>query len=271
MINKTFGLLKSKYGVPVEEIQIEDVRIGVFETVIKLTGGLYGIASTLISVNSYLYRDKREMHPFAPGKITGQYIIDLFKLENETEITKSLKIAVLNALSSKIILNSEYKWIENTDPFDLLDLSGERTITIVGAFKTYIEKVVSGKHRLSILEFDKQAIAEPYQKFFVPSEMAHTVLPNSDIVIITGSTIVNGTLEGLLSFVPEKSKVVLTGPSCSFVPDVLFDNKINILGSTILEKPGEAMQLVGEAGMAFHLFKTCARKICILNEHEISA
>jgi uncharacterized protein len=266
MIYETFGILKAKYGPDFESILIEDVRIGPYESIVKLSGNLYGISSTYTNESNFWKRDMRGKVPFSPGFIRGQKITDLFDFEEETQITRILKIGVLNALSSPYILNSGYKCIENTDPFDLIDLSGTQTITVVGAFKSYIEKFSQTNHQLYVLELNKNALDSAFQKFFIPPDLAYSVLPASDTIIITGSALVNGTLDELLSFINQTSQVIITGPSCSFIPDVLFRNKIRIVGATILQKPEEALQLMSEAAMGYHLFRGYAKKICILNE-----
>jgi len=60
--------------------------------------------------------------------------------------------------------------------------------------------------------------------------------------------------------------VIVTGPSSSLVPDILFRNKVSIIGATSIIKPEMLFPIVSESGAGFHLFKYCAQKICIKNE-----
>lgn len=264
MINKTLKILEEKHKFDLKNIFIEDVILGVFETGIKLSNNSYGLATTLINSYTYNYRIRRDTSKFTSGNIIGNSLYDLFYNSKSTDIVNTLKIASLNALSSNIITDGTYKMINNCDPFSQLNLEGEKYITIVGAFKTYIEKLSKTKHKISVLEFENEAIEKPYQHYFVDTKKANLILPKSDIIIITGFTLVNNTLEDLLDYIPKNCQVVVVGPSSSFIPDILFNNKVNIVGAIKLTKPKKALKLISEAASGFHLFKDCAEKICIV-------
>jgi uncharacterized protein (DUF4213/DUF364 family) len=92
------------------------------------------------------------------------------------------------------------------------------------------------------------------------------VLPVSDIVIITGLTLVNNTLDGLLETVKPEAQIIVTGPSSSFIPDILFQHHVKIVGSVSISNPEKMFQVVSEGGAGYHLFEYCAEKITILNE-----
>ena len=48
------------------------------------------------------------------------------------------------------------------------------------------------------------------------------------------------------------------------MPDILFENKVSIIGAVKITKPEILFDIVGEGGKGFHLFEYCAKKICIL-------
>ena len=79
-------------------------------------------------------------------------------------------------------------------------------------------------------------------------------------------TLVNNTIDGLLSAISPDALVIVTGPSSSLIPDVLFQNKVNIIGATKITNPEILFNIVSECGAGFHSFKYCAAKICIINE-----
>ncbi len=266
MINKTLKLLQSKYHLNLEEILFEDVRIGIYKTAVKLTGERYGVAGThRAKSGDYKYRTKRDQGPFSTNHIIGQSVANLFRAPS-SPIVDNLKVATLNALSAKILQDTDYQLIIDKDPIDLVDLSGQKTISIVGAFKGYIQKIGATDHQMNIIEIRPEAIPPEYRKHFVPSEQAANVLPHSDIVIITGSTLVNNSLKDLVQYLPKAGTTILVGPSSSFIPDVLFEQGIDIIGATHITHPQKMLQIVSEAATGFHFFRYCARKICILNK-----
>ena len=268
IIEQTYLLLKTKYRDIINDLAISDVRIGKLLTAVCLSDGSYGVASTLSDDPPHCTKRKRDFGDFTPFKIKGQKISSLFEIPKASDTVLTLKIAVLNAISSRIISSGNYQVIENCDPVDLIDLSLKKTITIVGAFHSYIEKISETKNKLFVLEKNEFALTSEQKQFYVPAEDYKNLLPHSDIVIITGLTLVNNTIDNLLSVISKKTTVVVTGPSSSIVPDILFANKVNIIGATRITKPDILFDVVSEAGAGYHLFEYCASKICILKGDE---
>jgi uncharacterized protein len=266
ILDKTYHLLKTKYNNLIENLTIADVRIGVFLSAVLLSDGSCGVASSNIGTRSHGDKKDRDFSDFTPMKIIGQKVIGLFESNKKSNLIDTLKIAVLNAISSKLLLNANYTILENTDPIDLIDLKSHKTITIVGGFQTYIQKISATDNKLYVLELNENALFEEQKRFFVQANDYVNILPVSDVVIITGLTLVNNTIDGLLSSISPHTQVIVTGPSSSIIPDILFENKVNIIGATRITNSDLLFKTVGEAGAGFHLFKYCAQKICILND-----
>jgi uncharacterized protein (DUF4213/DUF364 family) len=266
IIEQTYNLLNTRYKHLCDDLFIEDVRVGTFMTAVKLSDGSVGTASTLDEENSYCHKDERDFGKFTPLKIKGNKVSDLFTTDKETRLISSLRTASLNAISSKIILNGNYKVIADCDPVRLLDLSGEKTVTIVGAFQSYIERISVNGTRLFVLELDENALRPDQKRFYVPARDYARVISVSDIVIITGQTLVNKTIDDLLAAVKEGTQVIVTGPSSSLIPDVLFENKVSMIGAVRINNPDLAFEVVGQAGLGYHLFEYCATKICVVKE-----
>jgi uncharacterized protein (DUF4213/DUF364 family) len=55
-------------------------------------------------------------------------------------------------------------------------------------------------------------------------------LRGANKVVITSSTLLNGTLEGLLDVTREAGFRAVVGPGASFVPDPLFDRRVDVVG-----------------------------------------
>ncbi len=266
ILDQTYELIKSRHIDFLNDLTISDVRVGVFLTAVLLSDGSCGAASTNIDSHSNCYKKDRDFGNFSPAKIKGQKVTDLFEDHSGLKIRETLKAAVLNAVSSKLISKSNYKILEGTDPIELVDLTPPKTITIVGAFQSYIKKVAASKNKLYVLELDEEALNEDQKQYYVPAEEFIKVIPESDVVMITGLTLVNNTMDDLLKAVSPKSEVIVTGPSSSLIPDVLFKNNVKILGLTKITDTKLLFEVVEEAGTGFHLFKYCAEKYCIVNE-----
>ncbi len=268
IIEETYHLLQTKYSNHIEDITIDNVQIGLFLTAVKLSNGSCGVASSdLNSTINCCHKQKRDFGVFTPGKIRGQKVVDLFNHPENSKIMESVKMAALNAVSADIISKSKHVVVEDKDPIDLLDLSGQKTICIVGAFQSYIKKIAQTPHKLYVLELNEEALGEDQKQYFVPAADASSILPLSDIVIITGVTLLNKTLDDLLCHIPADKQVVVVGPTAGLIPDVLFKHNVNIIGSTKITHPESMFKVVSEGGVGFHLFQYCAKKICLLNEN----
>ena len=268
IIEQTYNLLISRYKNQFEELTISDVRIGIYLTAVRLSDNSIGTSATLTDDQPFCAKNNRDFGDFTPLKIRGQKVLDILETKKENNILLSVRMAVLNAISSKIISAGKYKIIENCDPIQLLEINSRKTITIVGAFQSYIRKISGTRNKLYVLEMNEEALSEEYKKFFVPAHKYKTILPVSDIVIITGQTLVNRTIDDLLSEISPGTQVIVTGPSSSIIPDILFANKVSIIGAVRITKPEILFDIVSEGGTGFHLFEYCAQKICILNEDE---
>lgn len=264
ILEQTIEYLNSKTDF--ETLIIDRVVFGLRLTAVQLSDGSCGIASTIDDTNPYPCKKARDFGEFSPSKFSGQKVSELFMTEKSGRLIETLRIAVLNAISSNGREASGYRILEDKDPIDLIDLNEGKKITIVGAFKSYIELIEDTNSRLKVLELDKSAFVEKHLKYYVPAEEYPKLIPETDILIITGLTLVNNTIDGLLDVVKPNTKVIVTGPSSNIVPKVLFNNKVNIIGATRITDVEMLFKLVSEAGAAYHTFKYCAQKICILNE-----
>jgi uncharacterized protein (DUF4213/DUF364 family) len=269
IIDQTYSLLKETRSTDLNYLTITDIRIGLFLTAVRLSDNSFGVASSLTDSHPFCRKENRDFGDFTPSKIKGRKVTSLFEIEKESNIILSLKMAALNAISSKAISSGKYRIVTDCDPIDLIDLSQKKTITVVGAFQSYIRRISKTNNRLFVLELDESVFQPDQKKFYVPANDFPKILPETDVVIITGLTLVNNTIDGLLSAIPEKAMVIVTGPSSSVIPDVLFANKVRMIGATQITKPDILFDIVSDAGAGYHLFNYCARKICILRDDVI--
>ncbi|OFY60941.1 MAG: hypothetical protein A2V46_15305 [Bacteroidetes bacterium RBG_19FT_COMBO_42_7] len=268
IINKTCDLIKTRFPDELDRLTITDVTIGLYLTAVRLSDGTIGTSATLKDDSPVCGKHNRDFSAFTPLKINGQKVTDLLETKKESGLISSLKTAVLNAFSSGIIASGNYRIRENCDPVELLELNSRKTVTIIGAFQSYIRKISRTGNKLFVLEMNENALSDDQKKFYVPHEDYGKILPQSDIVIITGQTLVNNTIDDLLAVINPKSEVIVTGPSSGILPDLLFENKVSVIGTIRITKPEILFSLVREGGTGYHLFEYCAQKICILKGDE---
>jgi hypothetical protein len=99
-------------------------------------------------------------------------------------------------------------------------LGAGKRLAVVGAFP-YLKTIRVDAARSWVLELDP---AEDE----VPATAAPEVLPQADVVGITGSTLANGTLEGLLALCRRDAFVAVIGPTTP-LSLILFDYGVDVL------------------------------------------
>lgn len=264
ILDQTYNLILRKYRSGLEDFFISEVSIGLYFTAVRLSDGTIGTSATMSDKEPVCAKSNRDFGDFTPLKIIGQKVLKILESSKESSVILSLRTAVLNALSSGFITPERYRIIDDCDPIELLDLKSDKTITIVGAFQSYIRKISQTPNKLFVLELSQNALAPEQKQYYIPAGNFREILPMSDIVIITGQTLVNRTIDDLLAAVSPTSMVVVTGPSGNILPDILFENKVSLIGAIRITEPDLVFDIVSQGGTGYHLFKYCARKICIL-------
>jgi uncharacterized protein (DUF4213/DUF364 family) len=268
IIEQTYRLILERYGNQIRDLTISGVTIGTYLTAVRLSDDSTGTSATLADNHPFHAKRNRDFGDFTPLRIRGQSVADLLSSPKDTGAISSLKIAALNAVSGRLISNENYRIEEDKDPIEFTDLTSQKQITIVGAFNSYIRRISATGNILHILEINRNLIPDEFRKYFVPDDEYGSVLPGSDIVIITGQTLVNGTIDSLLEAITPGTQVIITGPSSSILPEVLFENKVSIVGAVRITDPELLFDVVSQGGTGFHLFEYCAKKICILKKDE---
>jgi uncharacterized protein (DUF4213/DUF364 family) len=262
---ETYRFLTTKHRSYVQHLTVEEVRIGLHLAAVRLSDKSVGVAGTLKDDSLFCRKRDRDFGTLTPGRIRGTKVVDLLESPKDSGIISTLQIAVLNAISGTLMGKGNYQILRDTDPIDLLDLSPRKTICIVGAFHSYIERISETENELYVLELDENMLSADEKKYFVPARDYAHVVPRSEIVIMTGLTLVNNTIDGLLKACSTRSKRIVTGPSGCLLPDVLFRHRVDIIGGTLITRPEMVFEIVEQGGAAYHLFQYCAEKICILN------
>ena len=173
-------------------------------------------------------------------------------------------IAAMNAVSAAPLFSGKYQVLAKADPLDLLELGPGKRAVIVGAFQSYVKRVAASGASLQVLEMKEAALQPAHRQYFVPAEEFPQVLPQADALIITGLTLANDTLDDLLAAASPSADILVTGPTSSFLPDVLFEKNVKYVGGIRITDPALAFDVAGEGGGGFHLFNYCAEKVCVV-------
>jgi len=103
-------------------------------------------------------------------------------------------------------------------------------------------------------------------KYFKPESEMRDALEKSSVVIITGTAIVNQTIDHILSLLRNGIRAGIIGPTASMIPDAFFTRGVKIMAGVRISNPDLMMKILKQGGSAYHLLKECSEKIALITK-----
>lgn len=233
-------------GIP-DDLTIEDVIVGSAWTMVK-AGGSTGVALTVRG---------RVREPVYDGPVSGgrlKTVAACVKSWNFTEA--SLGMAAINsyyneptrirALGGFDGLGSVLEDNTKKDAFTQIAQDAEgKKVAVIGRFP-HLENQLEPICHLSVLERNPD-IGD------YPDSASEYILPEQDMVFITGMTLTNKTLPRLLQIVKSEARIIMVGPSVAVTP-LLYRFGITDLCGFCVTDP-EKTELIVKRGEHMSIFK----------------
>jgi uncharacterized protein len=265
LLDETIAIIHEQYGEELREITVERLAVGIFFTAVKLSCGSGGISYTP-AIEIHLDPTRPPFNKEPPPRFKGMSVDRIFASKDNTVLFRTIRLVVMNALAAPLYEGGKYKAIEGPDLLDLLNLDQVTKIAMVGAIVPFVQRLKDRPGlELRIIEKKTETLAEDVKRFCVPLEQTERTLAECDLAIITGAAIANGTIDVLLAWKSPSAQAVVVGPTASFVPDALFSRGVAAVSGVVIWDPDQAVEMVSEGAIAYHLFSQCAKKVSILN------
>jgi hypothetical protein len=188
-----------------------------------------GLASTLIDDKPHGHAKVRDV-----GRLhlkTAREMAEYARSDNLLEA--SLGVAAINSL-----LDMDESRAVDINAGDVLVERGRgRKVALVGHFP-FIPKLREDAAQLWVIE--QHPVEGEY-----PAEAAAELVPQADVVAITGTALINHTLDGLLSLCRSDALVMVLGPSTPLSP-VLFDHGAAIISGARVIDEEAALRTIGQ-------------------------
>jgi hypothetical protein len=214
-----------------EDAPVREVLIGPFWT--AAWSRACGLASTVMPEE----HEHGATFVAGPGELAGSSALGLCNFAfSDSMLEAGIGMAAINSL-----LDVDEKRCEELNASQLLIERGRgKRVALVGHFP-FVPSLRGAARELSVLELRPRAGD-------FPAEQAEAVLPEADIVAITGSAFINHTIEPLLSLCQPSSLVVVLGPTTPLSP-VLFDYRVDVISGTRVIDPLLALRCVSEGAV----------------------
>jgi uncharacterized protein (DUF4213/DUF364 family) len=271
VVAETINLITQKCPLALEETQIQDIVLGIFFTGAKLSSGHSGVAFTPIGEVPEAVCCPTSAARMPPaGKLEGRSVAEALGYAVDPNVLKSaIGVAILNALSQSILESAQtmkYRMVTDVDGFDLLGIQPRESITLIGAFGPYIRKLKMMGNPFFILEKNPQTLRPDEMAHYRPESEIALTLEKSDVAIITGTAIVNHTIDGILSHLGKKHRAAIIGPTASMLPDAFFERGIHVMAGIRIVDPDGMIKILKQAGSGYHLLRQCSEKIALVRQ-----
>ena len=268
ILGETIATIGTILGPELDEITVERAVVGLFFTGVKLSNGVAGASATPIkSIPEAVCCPSSAMAMPFPGKLRGRRAADLAHAAlSDHGIRRAVGIAAVNALAEVCWQRQPHPGVElrhGIDAFDATDIRPGDKVVVVGAFVPFLKELKRRGQDYLVLEQDPATLKADELPFFRPAELAAQILPDADVVLITGSTLVNNTLEDLLALTRPDARVTVVGPTVGMLPDAFLARGADVLGCVRITEPDEFLDLLAEGGSGYHFFGRSAQKLVL--------
>jgi uncharacterized protein (DUF4213/DUF364 family) len=271
VIAETIDIIIEKSPTPLEEIWIDDLVIGIFFTGVKLSTGHAGVAFTPIGeIPEAVCCPTTAARMPQAGELEGTPISEIIKYSLDPNVVKSaIGVASLNAVSQLILESAngkEYEMIRDRDGFNLLSIQPHETVSLIGAFGPYIRRLKMMGNPFFIIEKNSQTLRLDEMKHFKPESEMRDALEKSGVAILTGTSIVNHSIDQILSLLRNGIRTAIIGPTASMIPDAFFKRGVHVMAGIEIQKPDTMIKILKQGGSGYHLMKECGEKIAFVKK-----
>ena len=214
--------------------RVEDARIGLGYCGVSLDNGQLGVAYTFLdslSGGCGVYRGPRPLAGMPAGDL-------LAMAASDSAIESALVLACINAL-----VNTRERPYSDGAAIDNLDFRSDDRVGMIGHFAPLVSRIEPRVQAIEIFE------RSPDQERGIRAlEEAPAILPDCDIALITSTTVLNNSIDEVLSMVEHCREVVMLGTSTPMAAEVFADTPVTLLSGILVEDTQGVLQAVSEGG-----------------------
>lgn len=277
-LQQTLDLVVDILGDDAEAIGIERAVLGLFFTGVKLDTGHTGLCATpLKQIPEAVCCPSSAMAMPFPGKVTKMKALRLAQEAVEQRgVRRAVGIAALNALAhmaSERRGTANHQLLDESDAFAVADVQPHETAVVVGAFGPFLKALRRIGADYYVLEMDPATLKPEEMPHFRPANTYRDIVPKADVVLITGTTLINDTLADLVACARPEARIVLVGPTMPMLPDAFFARPNVIVGTVRVTDPDALLDILAEGGSGYHFFGRSADKIVMVprsHEHALA-
>jgi uncharacterized protein (DUF4213/DUF364 family) len=231
---------------PAQACTIKRIQVGIIYSAVQLDNNATGVAYTF-PLDNQCGLDTLSCKKPTVGSRASEIIPFL---GDRKLVLSSLALAAVNALLAARELP---QGATSGDVLDNLDIRNGDKVCMVGCFIPILKALQ--KRKIQVVSVDEQ-----HKPGARPAEEVEYLLPDSQIAIITGTAIINNTIDRLLHLAESCREVAVLGPSTPLLREAFTATPVSCLSGIKILEPEKVLQTIGEGG-GFRGFKSYVRKL----------
>ena len=268
ILAETIAAIREVASAEIGTVTIERVVVGLFFTGAKLSTGHVGACATPIRAipEAVCCPSSARAMPL-PGKMRGRLAARLLEeVRQQDGIRRAVGVAAMNALAALCWDRRPHRDVDfeiGVDAFDAADIRSGETVVVVGAFVPFLRELKRRRQPYLVLEQDPATLKPDEMPFYRPAAQAPLIVPQADVLLVTGTTLLNDTLDDILSAARPDARKVVVGPTVGLVPDAYLRRHCDVLGGIQVTRSDEFLDILAEGGSGYHFFGKAAQKIVL--------
>jgi uncharacterized protein (DUF4213/DUF364 family) len=250
-----------------DEPLVIDARVGVFYSAVHISTGNVGVAFTPRDLNDTVCCPKTAAGAPPVGRLIGMKAWEIAEYAlAPSALRRSLGIATLNALSAAAVDRYGFPtgtFREGLDALSAAQIVPQDRVVMVGSFIPFIKALRGRAASLHVVDKHPDALKADERALWVSPERAREALAQASVVIISGSALVEGGIDDLLSASKAARVRVMAGPTTPLWPRPFFRRGVSVLGGIRVLNPTDLLMIVGQGGSGY-LFEKAAEKVCVI-------
>jgi uncharacterized protein (DUF4213/DUF364 family) len=213
---------------------VADVRIGLGYTAVRLESGHAGVAWTPTSDAPCC------THFQGAGTLAGRMAEELlaFLVDEKSGLARAVGLATANALLAAL----PHPATSKEEVISTLNITPEDKVAMVGYFGPIAAQLRKVGCRLDIIE-----LSSHHSDTLTP-EQGREALAACTVAILTGTSLINGTCDELLSGLGKPRAAVLLGPSSPLCPAIFRGSGITHVAGSRVRNADAVLRVVSEGG-----------------------
>jgi uncharacterized protein (DUF4213/DUF364 family) len=174
-------------------------------------------------------QERLRLHP-GLNRLAGTPVLDLAeRFDGGDEVDTAIGIGAISAVYQHLLRSSRYQPDTTTNSMARMRFGHGDRVGMVGYFPPLVEKLRALRVPLTVIE-KKAELVGITEGVEVTLDSAR--LGGCNKVLCTAATLLNHTLDEVLTCCPDTSTVAIIGPTAGCFPDPLFQRGVNIIGGS---------------------------------------